>query len=147
MRLNFSLFFLGEKMNKTNSSFFNEYKRLEKLLNDMYEDSHGVTRYIDDMRSRYPDTDRNLKKLKRIRYIRNHLAHDMGAFEEECATQDDILWIRDFYERILSGTDPLSAKKRHYGKSANKWKTVFITLVILVIISVLIAVCINSLIF
>lgn len=134
-------------MNRTNSIFFNEYKRLEKLLSDMYEDSHGVTRYIEDMKSRYPNSDSDLKMLKHVRYVRNHLAHDMGAFEEECATQDDILWIRDFYERILSGKDPLSAKKKQHRKSSSKWKTVFIAVAILVAVSVLIAVYLNSLIF
>lgn len=133
-------------MNKTNSIFFNEYKRLEKLLNDMYEESHGVTRYIEDMKKRCPDST-ELKTLKHLRYIRNRLAHEAGAFDENCATQNDILWIKDFYERVLDGKDPLSAKKKQYRKKSSKWKTVFITVIILVVISVLIAVYLNSLIF
>lgn len=30
-------------------SFMNSYKQLEKLCNEIYHDSHGVSAYIDDM--------------------------------------------------------------------------------------------------
>ena len=48
-----------------------------------------------------------MKKLKRVRHLRNNLAHNTDAFDEENCTQEDIQFVKDFHQRIINGTDPL----------------------------------------
>lgn len=103
-------------MNNTNYAFFEEYKRLDKLCCDMYQCSNGVTQYIEDMNTTPFCTVSNwrddLEQLKRLRHIRNDLAHTQGAFSENLCSQQDIDWIHDFYNRILQQTDPLAMRHR-----------------------------------
>ena len=54
----------------------------------------------------------DLEQLKRLRHIRNDLAHTQGAFSENLCSQQDIDWIHDFYNRILQQTDPLAMRHR-----------------------------------
>lgn len=99
-------------MNKNNIIFFEEYKKLDKLCSEIYQEQYGITHYIDDMKNKpekdschIPGWKTDLKQLIRIRHIRNYLAHE-GAFEEELCTQNDIDWIKTFYQRILTQSDP-----------------------------------------
>lgn len=100
-------------MNKINITFFEEYKKLDRLCGDIYQDQHGISHYIDDMKTKshadscdIPDWKTDLNQLIRIRHIRNQMAHAEGAFEEELCTQYDIDWIKSFYQRILAQADP-----------------------------------------
>lgn len=102
-------------MNNLNYIFFEEYKHLDKLCAELYQDQHGISHYIDDMKNvsendcRYiPGWKDDLKRLIRLRHIRNYLAHTEGAFDEEICTQKDIEWSREFHKRILSQSDPLA---------------------------------------
>lgn len=108
------------KMININYVFFEEFKKLEKLLSDIYKSHNGVTHYIDDMTavsySNYrsiPNWETDLNQLKRLRHIRNNLAHVEGAFNENVCTQDDIEWVQAFYERILNQSDPLAVQYRN----------------------------------
>ncbi len=98
-----------------NYTFFEEYKRLEKLCSDMFGVSgSGVSAYIDHMKF-LPDAQSNqiygwnvdLKALIRLRHYRNQLAHGT-PFDELLATQEDIDWLMDFYDRVLRQEDPLA---------------------------------------
>lgn len=100
-------------MNKIKIAFFEEYKKLDRLCGDIYRDQHGISHYIDDMKTKshadscdIPGWKTDLNQLIRIRHIRNQMAHAEGAFEEELCTQYDIDWIRNFYQRILAQADP-----------------------------------------
>ncbi|MCM1221686.1 MAG: hypothetical protein NC548_45140 [Lachnospiraceae bacterium] len=102
-------------MDNLNYIFFEEYKHLDKLCGELYASQYGITQYIDDMKSvsenqfRYiPNWTVDLKQLKRLRHIRNQLAHTEGAFLEEACTQSDIDWLKDFHGRILHQSDPLA---------------------------------------
>ncbi len=102
-------------MSNINYIFFEEFKNLEKLCNDMFQSHNGVTNYIDEMQTvsygnycRIPSWESDLKQLKRLRHIRNHMAHEAGAFEDDLCTRSDVAWIQDFYERILNQSDPLA---------------------------------------
>ena len=103
-------------MNNINYAFFEEYKRLDKLCCDMYQCSNGVTQYIEDMNTTPFCTVSNwkddLEQLKRLRHIRNDLAHTQGAFSENLCSQQDIDWIHDFYNRSMQQTDPLAMRHR-----------------------------------
>lgn len=108
-------------MERLNYTFFEEYKRLDKLCGDLYGEQYGVSCYIEDMKTKMSKNDyRNisnwtgdLQQLIRLRHIRNHLAHTEGAFGEKNGTQEDIAWISGFYERILNRTDSLAMLYRY----------------------------------
>lgn len=102
-------------MNNLNYTFFEEIKHLDKLCSELYQDKHGITCYINEMKkvSEYnsqcvPGWKDDLQHLIRLRHIRNYLAHTEGAFNEENCTQKDIDWSQEFYSRILNQSDPLS---------------------------------------
>mgnify|MGYP005780509263 CR=1 FL=1 len=106
-------------MSNLNYVFFDEYARLDKLCSELVGGSSagktGVTSYIDDMERIFtrgtqsiPRWTDDYRQLKHVRYIRNRLAHEAGAFEEKLCTQDDISFVKAFHERILNQTDPLA---------------------------------------
>ena len=98
--------------------FVDSYKRLEKLLNEVYGDSHGISVYIDEMvnisdGSYYvSDWKQDLKQLKHYRWVRNQIVHEPACTEENMCTPEDIQWINDFYSRVMAANDPLSKYRR-----------------------------------
>lgn len=58
----------------------------------------------------------DLEQLKRVRYIRNNLAHAEDSFNIEECTQKDIDFVTGFYNRILNQTDPLSLLHQSYSE-------------------------------
>lgn len=104
-----------------NIEFFNEYKRLDKLCSEIYDqNSGGVTSYINDMESisilgvsNIPGWDATYNKLKSLRHTRNQMAHGEGSFEDYECDYDDIKWLRDFYEKIMNVSDPLAIYRRN----------------------------------
>ena len=65
------------------NDFLDEYKHLEKLCNEIYDQQHGITLYIEEMEQtpRYSCVNisgwtRDLENLKRVRHIRNAMVHD-----------------------------------------------------------------------
>ena len=101
-------------LDSLNLQFFETYKSLDSLLKDMYCSGRGVSDYIDDMEETngaarlVPDWDFDLKQLRRLRHIRNQLAHEKDAFCENFCTNLDILWLENFRKRLLNRTDPIS---------------------------------------
>lgn len=90
----------------------NSYKRLDNLCKDM--NSKGVSGYLEDM-ERNPngnyfiaDWKNDYKTLKHYRYIRNKIAHDNYAEEANMCSEEDTVWIENFYRRILNRSDPLA---------------------------------------
>lgn len=94
--------------------FMTAYKRLEKLCGEVMGDKRGVTAYIDEMvrtprGCRYVSGwDRDLKSLKHYRWVRNQIVHEPGCGEENLCEPRDALWLENFYERIMTQTDPLA---------------------------------------
>lgn len=108
-------------MNTLNHTFFEKYKSLEKLCRDMYQNNTGVTSYINDMMNtpwrnhcNIANWESDLIQLKRIRSLRNQLAHTEEAVMEDVCTEKDIQFVKDFHQRIMNGTDPLALKKQNY---------------------------------
>ena len=102
-------------MDNLNYKFFEEYKSIDKLCGEIYQSKQGVTDYIDQMQAaslndyrNIPNWKTDLSQLKRVRHIRNYLAHEEGAFDKAACTQNDIDWIKSFYERIMSQSDPMA---------------------------------------
>lgn len=110
-----------ELQKSVNFDFIEEYKRLDNLLSDAYSVDKGITNYIDIMKNtsvliyqKIPDWESDLKNLKHYRHIRNKFMHDIGTTldQEEC-DEKDIIWLKNFYQKIMQGTDPLSELRRH----------------------------------
>lgn len=104
-------------MKELNTYFYDEYKRLDKFCRDMFSGKDGVSEYIKQMENsslyRYyvPTWDEDLRQLKRMRYLRNKLAHEM-EFDAELCTESDILFVKTFYARLFNCSDPLSIIRR-----------------------------------
>ena len=103
--------------------FQEEYKRLDRLCKDLLCANEGVSEYIRQMEATarlgqyYVRTwDEDYKQLKHVRYVRNRLAHDVGTLTSDVCTQEDLAWIKCFYQRILSGDDPFAVLRK--GKAA-----------------------------
>lgn len=106
-------------MSGFNYIFFEEYKSLDRLCGQLYDMQYGITTYIENMKKipqncyqNVPNWNNSLRELIRIRHIRNHLAHEEGAFEKENCTQRDIEWIQNFHNRILNQSDPLAVLRQ-----------------------------------
>lgn len=94
--------------------FLDEYKRLEKLCSELYNQQHGVSLYIADMEATpanlsimVPSWHVDLKTLKHLRHIRNAMVHDLTD-QNVSYTQEDIRNIKEFYQRIMNQQDPLA---------------------------------------
>jgi hypothetical protein len=106
-------------MNNLNYLFFDEFKRVDKICKEIYgvspDKKLGVTMYLDDMEAknfqgthRVPSWSSDYNHLKKVRNIRNELVHSDISFNYQLCTQDDVDFVRSFYSRLLSQTDPLA---------------------------------------
>ncbi len=115
-------------MNDLNNAFLEEFKALDKLCREVFRSEKGVTTYIDFMRSipvyesqHIPNWSSDLRQLVRLRHLRNQLTHELGTLNMNLCTQNDILWLRNFYNRIFARTDPAAIlyQKRTMPQTAN----------------------------
>ena len=104
-------------MKVLNTDIYDEYKRLDKFFSYMFSGRDGVTEYIKQMENaalyRYyvPTWDEDLRQLKRMRHLRNKLAHEV-EFDADLCTESDILFVKAFYTRLFNCSDPLSIIRR-----------------------------------
>ena len=104
-------------MQPADNKFFEAYKHLDKICSEMYACQNGVSEYIAQMeRKSYfgqayvPSWDADYKTLKHIRWVRNRIAHD--ADMDQISKPHDLEFTRDFYNRIFSGSDPLTLLRK-----------------------------------
>lgn len=102
-------------MNNKNIIFQEEYKRLDSLCRDVFASRDGVSEYIRQMelvsyadRKYYADWETDYKQLKHLRWIRNQLAHEVGTLDGNFCTDTQIEWLKNFHQKILNVSDPLS---------------------------------------
>lgn len=102
-------------MIELNVQFQEKYKQLDFLCKDIFASKDGVSVYISEMEltnfqfRRYVyDWENIYKQLIHLRWIRNQLAHEVGAFNTDICTDFDIKWLTDFYNSVLNRTDPLA---------------------------------------
>lgn len=101
-------------MNNLNWEFFEVYKKLDELCKQTLLSDTGISEYIaqmecDDQGKRLVvcwETD--YKQLKKMRWIRNKLAHEANSFQNDLVIPEDIEWLNTFYIRILECTDPFA---------------------------------------
>ncbi|MCM1159606.1 MAG: hypothetical protein NC412_00140 [Roseburia sp.] len=109
--------------------FMRSYKYLDNLCKDM--NGIGVTGYIEDMKQEkngkyyVAEWNTDYLKLKHYRYIRNQIAHENYANEENMCSDNDITWIDEFYQRIMNQTDPLALyyKKTKFNSNSKPTKS------------------------
>ena len=96
--------------------FMSAYKHLDNLCKQI--NGVGVSGYIDDMDTN-PDASFNVpgwkddyRKLKHYRWIRNQIAHEDYADEENMCECGDTEWIEQFYDRLFNQTDPLTLYRK-----------------------------------
>ncbi len=111
------------------NEFLDEYKHLEKLCNDLYNQQHGISLYIADMEATpravstiIPEWNKDLKVLKHLRHIRNAMVHDLNE-QEVTYTQEDIRNLKEFHRRIMEQRDPLSLLVHKTDGSESREKT------------------------
>ena len=116
-------------MNNINIVFQEEYKRLDALCRDMYASRGGVSEYIRQMElvsyadRRYcADWETDYKQLKHLRWIRNQLAHEVGTLDENFCTDTEIEWLKNFHQRILNVSDPLSVIRKGKQEAEQQYK-------------------------
>ncbi len=116
-------------MTSSDNLFFEEYKRLEKLCSDAYSCQNGVSGYIATMEENAQSGQRlvsswdfDYKMLKRIRWVRNQIAHSPDVFQ--VCEGSDLSFVREFYSRMITRQDPLSeliiAKKEKLGRQSGR---------------------------
>ena len=98
--------------------FMNSYKRLEKLCGEVIGDDRRVAAYIEEMCKLYRGAytvsgwNEDLRRLKHYKWVRNQIAHDPACNEENMCDDEDAQWLDDFYNRIMSQTDPLALYRK-----------------------------------
>lgn len=110
-------------------SFLERYKRLDNLLKDALDTQTGVTSYIEHMDNiKYasysiPNFNDDYKALKKYRHIRNQIVHDNNASEALLTNNNDLAWLNNFYQRVLSSNDPLSLYRKNIKQKASRQTT------------------------
>ena len=101
-------------MQELNVEFMDLYKSVDRFIRDSYSSTEGVSEYIRRMELKKVTGEQYVQswkddyyKLKHLRWIRNQLAHEVGYDAEICA-YEDFRWLREFYARLNSSSDPLA---------------------------------------
>ncbi len=118
-------------MENLNVVFFEEFKRLDKICREIYgANQGGVTSYIEDMRRispfesrEIPSWDSDLQFLVKMRNVRNQLSHGIDTMNLPMCDQSDILWLKDFYNRILGQSDPIALLYQRRKEKATRTRT------------------------
>lgn len=115
-------------MIEENVKFIEKYKQIDKICKDMFNSREGVSEYLAKMeetpyskKQKCYYFDDFYKQLKHFRWIRNQLAHEQSIDSDFCS-EDDINWLEDFYDDLLSCNDPLAAvykEENVHKKSSN----------------------------
>ena len=105
----------------TNYELIEKFGSLEKICKHSYGDKHAVTAYIDDMAKNndlgevyvcgWSDF---LQGLKDVRHKRNQLSHGDVPFASDYAQEDDLKFIDNFHELILTQNDPLTILRKEH---------------------------------
>lgn len=98
--------------------FISSYKHLEKLCGEVMNNRRCISAYIEEMEQTprgafYVSTwNDDLKNLKHYRWVRNQIAHEPDCDEDNMCDEDDVLWLEQFYSRIMNQTDPLTLYRK-----------------------------------
>ena len=108
-------------MNQRDNTFFEAYKRLDRLCRDILNCQNGVSEYIQQMdktpQAQYTVTnwEKDYKMLKHIRWVRNQIAHDIS--DAPFSTEADLEFTNAFYDRIINQNDFSHLRKAEQRKT------------------------------
>ena len=101
-------------MRDLNIDFMDLYKSVDRFIRDAYSSAEGVSEYIRQMEQndfkgrRYVATwGADYDKLKRLRWIRNQLSHEVG-YDSDICEESDYDWLDTFRGRLYSSNDPMA---------------------------------------
>lgn len=102
-----------------NYELIEKFGSLEKICNQIYDEKHGVTAYIDDMTKNNDSGEVYVRSwsdflqgLKDVRHKRNQLSHGDVPFASDYVQENDLRFIDDFHELILTQKDPLTMLRK-----------------------------------
>ena len=113
---------LGIFMDGNILDFLAAYKRLDELCKQVLSSEKGITEYINQMDNQaygkkvVRTWNLDYKQLKRMRWIRNQLVHEVNSFENQIFEESDIRWLEDYYERIIKQEDSFAILRKVYDK-------------------------------
>ena len=111
-------------MRDLNIEFQEKYKSVDNFIKDAQGTSEGVSGYIALMESAVTEGTlfrsiaewgNDYKHLKRMRWIRNQLAHEVSIDSDICQ-EDDYDWLCDFYDRLYDGDDSIARYNRELAR-------------------------------
>ena len=130
-------------MKKTEIEFFDEFRKVETILNDRFDCKNGVSEYINRMsekqstgEKKVPTWKDDFKTLKHLRWVRNQIAHNSET--ENICKKEDLKALKEFHKALDSGKDPLSliARKKKAVKQGSK-KPLYALIALGVIIAII----------
>lgn len=101
-------------MEKSFLKFLEAYKSLDELCKQILLNDKGISQYIEEMEHEIygkiyvKGWEKDYKQLKHMRWIRNRMVHEVNSFNYYNISENDIEWLKNFRQRILSRTDPFS---------------------------------------
>ena len=66
------------------------------------------------------DWEEDFRNLRRLRHIRNELAHESDAMDADMCDEEDVLWLEKFRERVMRSDDPLARLNREKQRKITK---------------------------
>ena len=95
-------------------NFLEAYKSLDEICKQILSTDKGISDYIDEMSNNsriglsIVNWEKDYKKLKKVRWIRNQLVHEKDSFQDNLVTLEDIKWLQNFRTRIIKCKDPIA---------------------------------------
>ena len=132
-------------MTKVEIEFLEEYKRLDRLCQDMLSTLQGVSEYINRMELLFEQGEEfvdewtiNYKMLKHLRWLRNRIVHSVE--ETECSLKE-IEMITKINQKIYKNKTTNQEKNKNIDNSSKI--TMLITIVLIIIFVLFIAGILN----
>lgn len=102
---------MRQTMLEIEERLFDEYKMVDNICRDIFQNQIGVKQYIDEMmnaprgKNIITSWDDDYRKLNRMKSLRNKIAHESAVTD---CNEDDITWLKEFHNRLLKQQDPLA---------------------------------------
>ena len=105
-------------MMQLNVRFMDLYKKVDRFIRDAYSSPEGVSEYLRQMEYnnragiwRVTAWKADYDKLKRMRWIRNQLSHEVG-YDSDLCEEGDYAWLERFCQRLFAAQDPMAMLHR-----------------------------------
>lgn len=115
-------------MRDLNIDFLDLYKRVDRFIRDAYASSEGVSEYLRQMeqndfkgRNLVPNWATDYNWLKRLRWIRNQLSHEVG-YDSDICEEVDYLWLEEFRSRLYAANDPMSMLRKNENAERQRYR-------------------------